>query len=76
VGALAPKFGLGFGLETVENDHESPMSLGSFEWGGAFNTTYWADPKERLVALVYTNTFLAPVALGNPFRTFVYSALR
>lgn len=76
VGALAPKFGLGFGLETAENDHQSPMSLGSFAWGGAFNTTYWADPKERLVALIYTNTFLAPVALGTPFQTFVYSALR
>lgn len=76
VGALSPKFGLGFGLETAENDHESPMSIGSFEWGGAFNTTYWGDPKEQLVALVFTNTFLAPVALGAPFRTLVYSALR
>jgi len=76
VGALSPKHGLGFGLETAENDAESPLSLGSFEWGGAFNTTYWADPKERLVALIFTNTFGAPTALGDPFKTFVYSALR
>lgn len=74
--SMVPKFGLGFGLETVDNDSRTPMSVGSFEWGGAFNTTYWADPKEQLVALIFTNTFLAPVALGDPFKTLVYSALR
>ena len=52
------------------------MSVGSFEWGGAFNTTYWGDPKEQLVALIFTNTFGGPVALGDPFKTLVYSALR
>lgn len=76
VGAMTPKHGLGFGLETVENDGESPLTVGSFEWGGAFNTTYWADPRERLVGLVFTNTFGVPVRLGDPFKTFVYSALR
>lgn len=74
--AMSPKFGLGFGLETADNDSRSPMSVGSFEWGGAFNTTYWGDPKEQLVALVFTNTFGGPVALGDPFKTLVYSALR
>ncbi|HNV77145.1 MAG TPA: serine hydrolase domain-containing protein [Gemmatimonadaceae bacterium] len=76
VAALEPKFGLGFGLETTDGDAQSPLSAGSFEWGGAFNTTYWADPKERLVALVYTNTFGAPVALGDTFKTLVYAALK
>lgn len=74
--SMWPKFGLGFGLETVENDSRTPLSAGSFEWGGAFNTTYWADPKERLIALVFTNTWGGTVALGDPFKTFVYSALR
>lgn len=76
VGAMNPKHGLGFGLETVENDGESPLSLGSFEWGGAFNTTYWGDPRERLIALIFTNTYGAKVALGPTFKTLVYSALR
>jgi CubicO group peptidase (beta-lactamase class C family) len=76
VGAMSPRHGLGFGLETPDNDAESPLSAGSFAWGGAFNTTYWADPKEGLVALIVTNTFGAPTALGDPFKTFVYSALR
>jgi CubicO group peptidase (beta-lactamase class C family) len=69
-------FGLGFGLETPQNDHQSPVSLGTFSWGGAFKTTYWADPQERLVALIYTNIWGGALDVGGPFRTFVYSALR
>lgn len=76
VGGLWPKFGLGFGLETPDADSRTPLSVGSFSWGGAFNTTYWADPKEHLIGLIFTNTFGAPVELGDTFKVFVYSALR
>lgn len=69
-------FGLGFGLETTANDFRQPLTLGSFEWGGAFRTTYWADPKEGLVALIYTNTFGGTLDFGGPFKTLVYAALR
>src|SRR5687768_15905555 len=40
---LDNEFGLGFGLETAKNDFRSPVSAGSFSWGGAFSTQYWAD---------------------------------
>ena len=73
---LQPAFGLGFALETAENDARTVLSEGSFSWGGAFQTTYWADPKERLVALVYTNVLGSTVNLEPLFRTLVYSALR
>jgi CubicO group peptidase (beta-lactamase class C family) len=76
MGSLQPALGLGFGLETADNDYRSPMSVGSFAWGGAFNTTYWADPKEHLVALIYTSTWQGPVSLEPQFKTFVYAALR
>jgi CubicO group peptidase (beta-lactamase class C family) len=76
VGDLQPAFGLGFALETPANDFRSPVSLGTFSWGGAFNTTYWADPKEQLVALIFTNTYGARAALGDPFEVFVYGAMR
>jgi CubicO group peptidase (beta-lactamase class C family) len=69
-------FGLGFGLETAANDFRQPLSLGSFEWGGAFKTTYWADPRERLVALIYTNTYGGGLDFGGPFKALVYAALR
>lgn len=73
---LQPPFGLGFALETPENDFRTPLTIGSFEWGGAFATTYWADPKEQLVALIYTNVLGSTVGLGEQFKVLVYSALR
>jgi CubicO group peptidase (beta-lactamase class C family) len=75
---LPMEFGLGFGLETAANDYRSPRAIGSFSWGGAFNTTYWADPKEQLVALIYTNTYGTPRAgqsLGSRFDVLTYAAM-
>lgn len=73
---LSNDFGLGFALETTANDYLSPMTVGSFSWGGAFRTTYWADPKERLVALVYTNTYGGnPPPLGAQFTVLTYAAM-
>jgi CubicO group peptidase (beta-lactamase class C family) len=54
---MTNQFGLGFGLETEKNDHISVFSQGSFSWGGAWNTQYWADPKEKLIGIIYMNTF-------------------
>jgi CubicO group peptidase (beta-lactamase class C family) len=73
---LAPPFGLGFALETKENDFRSIVSEGTFSWGGAFATTYWVDPKERLVALVYTNVLGSTANLGEAFRVLLYAAMR
>lgn len=76
VAPLQPAFGLGFALETEGNDFRQPESVGSFEWGGAFKTTYWADPRERLVGLIFTNVWGTDVELGAPFKALVYGALR
>jgi CubicO group peptidase (beta-lactamase class C family) len=59
---VTTQFGLGFALETDKNDYQSIFSLGTFSWGGAFSTNYWADPKEKLVVLIYTNL------MGSPYR--------
>lgn len=71
---LPVEVGLGFGLETASNDYRSPRTLGAFSWGGAFATTYWADPEEGLVAQLYTNMVSGP-NLGGRFNTLVYSAI-
>ena len=76
VGNLQPAFGLGFALETPGNDAQSPLSVGTFSWGGAFKTTYWADPKEQLIGLIFTNVLGSSLALGEHFQVLVYSALR
>lgn len=73
---LTNQFGLGFGLETGMNDYQSIVSLGSFSWGGAFNTHYWADPKEKLVGLIFTNMYASPVwNIGDKFKVMVYQGI-
>ena len=74
---LPMEHGLAFGLETSANDYQTPRNAGSFSWGGAFATTYWADPKEGLIGILYTNTWNLPAAnvLGGRFPAVVYAAL-
>ncbi|MBX2901294.1 MAG: beta-lactamase family protein [Cyclobacteriaceae bacterium] len=73
---LTNQFGLGFGLETSANDYQNIYSIGSFSWGGAFNTHYWGDPKEKLVGLIFTNMYNSPVwNLGEKFKIAVYQAI-
>jgi CubicO group peptidase (beta-lactamase class C family) len=47
------KFGLGFQVETERGSARSPAREGTFSWGGAFATSYWVDPKEKIVMLFY-----------------------
>ncbi len=73
---ITNQVGLGFGLETVENDYQSPFSIGSFSWGGAFNTHYWADPKEKLIGIIFTNIYNTPHwSIGDKYKALVYQAV-
>jgi CubicO group peptidase (beta-lactamase class C family) len=47
-------FGLGFGITSEQSAARGVRNAGSFSWGGYFGTTYWADPKAKLVCLVMT----------------------
>ncbi len=47
-------FGLGFGITSERSAAREVRNEGSFSWGGYFGTTYWADPKAKLVCLVMT----------------------
>jgi CubicO group peptidase (beta-lactamase class C family) len=70
------KFGLGFEITTERGQTVFGISQGSFQWGGYFGTTYWADPKERIVGLFFVNQF--PITHGeiqNKFKAMVYQAL-
>jgi CubicO group peptidase (beta-lactamase class C family) len=70
------EFGLGFGLETAANDHLTPLSIGSFSWGGAFNTHYWADPHERLIGLLFTNIYNTEHwNIGDKFKVLTYQGI-
>jgi CubicO group peptidase (beta-lactamase class C family) len=70
------KFGLGFEITTKEGQAVLGISEGSFAWGGYFGTTYWADPKERLVCLLFAQQFpLSHGEIGSKFKAMVYQAL-
>lgn len=69
------QFGLGFGLTSKEESAGTPLNEGSFEWGGAFATTYWVDPKEGLVALFFRNMWPTNFDGGGKFKILTYQAL-
>lgn len=46
-------FGLGVGLTTKAGQMNNNASVGSFFWGGAFNTAYMVDKKRNLITLFY-----------------------
>jgi CubicO group peptidase (beta-lactamase class C family) len=51
------KFGLGFSITTAKTADASGLSEGSYAWGGIFGTSYWVDPKLRVVGLLYTQKY-------------------
>ncbi len=70
------KFGLGFEVQTEKGSSMQPLSEGSYSWGGAFSTTYWVDPKEKMVVLMYRQMWGAhDDEIGGTFNTLVYQAL-
>ncbi len=46
-------FGLGFGVLMDPTQSFDALSPGSYGWGGAFGTLYWADPVEDLIGLMF-----------------------
>ena len=70
------KFGLGFGITTDKGSSLLPTPEGVFEWGGAFATTYWADPKEKLIGLIYRQLWgTTQGEIPNKYKVLVYQAL-
>lgn len=76
IGRGANKFGLGFGITTEKGSALLPTQEGTFDWGGMFATTYWVDPKEKLVGLLYRNVYPTRWGnLGNLYKVLVYQAI-
>ena len=70
------KFGLGFGITTEKGSSILPTPEGVFEWGGAFSTSYWADPKEKIIGIFYRQLWSSTFGeIANKFKVLVYSAL-
>ncbi len=80
VGTLFSPDGLGFGLgfQTVERPGGggSPQAIGSFGWGGAYQTSYSVDPANGLVLVLMTQHLPAgPLDIRGRFVSLTYQAL-
>ncbi|MFT3705660.1 MAG: serine hydrolase domain-containing protein [Agriterribacter sp.] len=71
------KFGLGFQIITQQGSAQLPVPEGSYSWGGAFSTTYWVDPKEKIIALLYRQLWddQHERELIDKFKVLVYQAI-
>lgn len=50
-------YGLAFGIVDQKGVQIGGMgSLGTFDWGGYFNTQYFADPQTGIIGLIFKQT--------------------
>jgi CubicO group peptidase (beta-lactamase class C family) len=50
-------YGLAFGVVTPEGQEKGGIgSTGTFDWGGYFNTQYFADPQENVIGIIMKQT--------------------
>ncbi|MEY4459561.1 MAG: hypothetical protein RIT38_777 [Bacteroidota bacterium] len=67
------QFGLGVGLTSEKGQSTNKASVGSYFWGGAFNTAYMVDPKRNLITLFYfqRTPFVLPSLLSKLEKTTI-----
>lgn len=69
-------FGLGFAVHTNQGESGVIESEGTLSWGGIFNTTFFIDPEEELIAIAMSQ--LSPhyhLNMGNRFKLLVYQSI-
>ncbi len=70
------KFGLGFSVVTDKSSGKTMAQEGTFAWGGAFSTSYWVDPKEKMVYLIYRQMLGSTHGdISEKFRALVYQSI-
>jgi len=54
---LGDKFGLGFGIRTERGQYDELESIGTYMWGGFWNTFFWIDPREELICIIMSQLY-------------------
>jgi CubicO group peptidase (beta-lactamase class C family) len=67
--AMGQGFGLGFAVRTEAGQNPLPGSVGSFYWTGAYGTTFFIDPKQKLVIIMM-------IQVPGPANVFYRRAVR
>lgn len=74
--ATENKFGLGFSIITEYGSRLGPSQAGTYSWGGVFSTSYWVDPREEMVVLIYRQIWGSHISdTDKAFRALVYQAM-
>ena len=68
-------WGLGFAVVTDGPATKTPASKGLFFWGGANNTHFFIDPKEKLIGLFMTQESNFTWEYHNSLRQMVYQTV-
>jgi len=71
------QFGLAFGILTEKGQARGGQgSAGTFNWGGYFNSQYFADPKDQVIGIILKQT-QGPVddETGWKFRQLVFQSI-
>ena len=70
-------FGLGFQITGKKSADLNMRNEGSFAWGGYYGTTYWADPKEKMICLIMTqHTPNSHSDYARKIETVIYGSLK
>ncbi|MCW3086766.1 MAG: class beta-lactamase-related serine hydrolase [Sediminibacterium sp.] len=73
----AAKFGLGFQIVTGADEARNTVPLGTYSWGGMFASSYWIDPREKIIAQFVLQQFpFSHGELAEKFKVAVYQALQ
>ncbi|MCH6232355.1 serine hydrolase domain-containing protein [Cognataquiflexum rubidum] len=67
-------YGLAFGVVNEKGIAEGGEgSVGTFDWGGYFNTQYFADPEEKIIGILMKQTQQISEETGWKFRQMVFT---
>lgn len=67
---------LAFDVVTDVGARGVPGAVGDYGWGGAYHSTYWVSPKDKLVVVFFTQLIPATGSdIHGKLRTLLYQAL-
>ena len=75
LGRAGAGFGLGFAVVTDPARVGDIATEGEYSWGGAAGTTFWVDPKEKLVGVFMVQSLPHRTTLKDEFRRLTYQAM-
>jgi CubicO group peptidase (beta-lactamase class C family) len=68
-------FGLGFAVRRDAGVSAVPGSVGDYNWSGFGGTTFWVDPKERLIGVLMTQAPGQRLYTRQLFKTLVMQSI-